>query len=86
MISKLFDMGGDAKAILNAIAKSQAIIEFEPDGKILTANKIFCDLLGYDPSEIVGKHHSMFVDTQYAQSGEYKEFLGEARARRVRHA
>jgi methyl-accepting chemotaxis protein len=74
MISKLFDMGADAKAILSAIHKSHAIIEFEPDGKILAANKNFCDVIGYDLGEIVGRHHSMFVEPSYAQSQEYKEF------------
>jgi len=74
MISKLFDMGADAKAILSAIHKSQAIIEFDPDGTILTANKNFCDVIGYDLSEIAGKHHSMFVEPHYAQSPGYKEF------------
>jgi len=74
MMSKLFDMGGETKAILSAIGKSQAMIEFEPDGKILTANKIFCDLMGYETNEIVGKHHSLFVDRAYAQSSDYKEF------------
>jgi methyl-accepting chemotaxis protein len=74
MISKLFDMGSDAKAILSAIGKSLAIIEFDPDGKILAANKSFCDAVGYDFNEIAGRHHSMFVETHYAQSHEYKEF------------
>jgi len=74
MIPKLFDIGTDAKAILSAIRKSQAIIEFDPEGKILSANKNFCDVVGYDLSEIVGKHHRMFVEPEYAQSSEYKEF------------
>ncbi len=67
-------MGSDAKAILSAFGKSQAIIGFDPEGKILAANKNFCDVVGYDFSEIAGQHHSMFVETHYAQSHEYNEF------------
>ncbi len=71
---KVFDRGADTKAAWEAIGKSLAMIEFDSDGQILTANKNFCALLGYDLSEIVGKHHSMFVDPEYVRSPAYKEF------------
>lgn len=64
----------DAAAILEAMDRSQAIIEFDLGGKILTANRNFCNALGYELSEIVGRHHSMFVEPQYAKSAEYREF------------
>ena len=48
-----------------------AIIEFDLTGKILSANKNFCNLMGYTPGEIVGRHHSMFVEPEYASSREY---------------
>ncbi|MEC9462705.1 MAG: PAS domain-containing protein, partial [Pseudomonadota bacterium] len=54
--------GVDAKAVMEAMSKSQAIIEFKLDGTILTANENFCRALGYQLSEIVGKHHRTFVD------------------------
>ena len=66
--------GGDAKRTLAALGRSMAIIEFEPDGKIITANENFCRALGYDLEEIKGKHHSMFVEPDYARSVEYREF------------
>ncbi|MBB3658891.1 methyl-accepting chemotaxis protein [Rhizobium sp. BK650] len=59
---------------LEAISRSQAVIEFTPTGEILTANENFCNGLGYSLSEIVGKHHSMFCDPAYARSDEYKQF------------
>ena len=59
---------------LEAISRSQAVIEFTPAGDILTANENFCNGLGYSLSEIVGKHHSMFCDPAYARSDEYKQF------------
>jgi PAS domain S-box-containing protein len=66
--------GDDAKTVMTAMNKSLAIIEFDMAGKILHANENFCAALGYDLSEIKGKHHSMFVDPTYARSHDYKEF------------
>jgi PAS domain S-box-containing protein len=63
-----------------AINKSQEVIEFELDGTIINANENFCRALGYSLSEIQGKHHSMFLDSEYKNSQEYKQFwidLGE---------
>lgn len=57
-----------------AIGKSQAVIEFKMDGSILTANDHFLHAMGYTLDEIKGKHHSMFVDEGYRQSGAYREF------------
>ncbi|NKN37016.1 PAS domain S-box protein [Agrobacterium sp. a22-2] len=64
----------DAKNILSALNKSQAIIEFDLNGTILSANEIFCNLLGYQLSEIKGKHHSLFCDPAYVATPDYKEF------------
>lgn len=64
----------DSEAVLAAIGRSQAIIEFDLTGKILDANVNFCTALGYDRSEIVGRHHSMFVLPDYAQTAEYRAF------------
>ena len=64
----------DAKAVLAALSRSQAIIEFDLTGNILTANENFCSALGYKLSEIVGKHHSMFCDPAYVASPAYKDF------------
>ena len=57
-----------------ALNKSQAIIEFDLEGKILEANENFCQALGYTLSEIKGKYHSMFVDPKVAETSEYREF------------
>ncbi len=62
------------KSIYQGISRSQAMIEFDMEGNVLTANKNFLDLLGYDLPEIEGKHHSMFVPAGFAQSDAYKEF------------
>lgn len=63
-----------------AIGRSLAVIEFKPDGTIITANENFLKTLGYRLDEIKGKHHSMFADSAYASSAEYKKFWEELRA------
>ncbi len=65
---------GDAKSVLAALGRSQAIIEFNLDGTIITANENFCRTLGYSLSEIKGKHHRMFCEPAYVASAEYREF------------
>src|ERR1044071_9165146 len=57
-----------------AIGKSQAVIEFELDGRIITANENFLVTLGYKLEEVKGQHHSMFVEPAYRQSHEYRMF------------
>jgi len=59
---------------MKAIDRTQAIIELTTDGIILDANEQFLKTLGYRLDEIKGKHHSIFVDQDYAKSTEYKEF------------
>ena len=51
-----------------------AVIQFEADGTIVTANDNFCAALGYNLNEIVGKHHSMFVEESFVNTLEYKNF------------
>jgi methyl-accepting chemotaxis protein len=64
----------NAVAQAEAIGKSQAVIEFEMDGTIITANQNFLDTLGYRLEEIKGKHHAMFVAPSMRDSAEYREF------------
>ncbi|ASY64513.1 Methyl-accepting chemotaxis protein [Sinorhizobium sojae CCBAU 05684] len=59
---------------LDAISRSQAVIEFTPTGEVLAANENFCNALGYELTEIVGRHHSMFCEPGYAGTAEYADF------------
>jgi PAS domain S-box-containing protein len=59
---------------LAAISRSQALIEFNLDGTVVSANQNFCDVMGYLASEIEGRHHSLFVDPAEAASKEYRDF------------
>ncbi|MBV8614804.1 MAG: PAS domain S-box protein [Acetobacteraceae bacterium] len=70
----------EALAKLAAIDQVQAVIEFRPDGTILTANQNFLNTLGYTLHEILGKHHRMFVEPAHRESAEYREFWERLRA------
>ncbi|WP_158984465.1 methyl-accepting chemotaxis protein [Lysobacter panacisoli] len=59
---------------LAAINKSQAVIEFGLDGRILSANANFLAAVGYALEEVRGQHHSMFVDPAMRGSAEYRQF------------
>jgi methyl-accepting chemotaxis protein len=67
----------DALAQVDAIGKSQAVIEFKMDGTIVTANQNFLHAMGYQLSEITGKHHSMFVPPSLRDSAEYRAFWAD---------
>src|SRR5271165_2678137 len=64
------DLAGQAAAI----GKSQAVIEFNMDGSIITANDNFLRTLGYSLPEIKGRPHSMFVDAAERDSAAYRDF------------
>lgn len=70
----------DMEAILRALDKSQAVIEFSLDGTILTANANFLNALGYSIEEIKGKKHSMFVTDEDRNSPAYSEFWDKLRS------
>ena len=67
----------DALAQADAISKSQAVIEFNMDGTIITANRNFLDAMGYQLAEIAGKHHAMFVEPGVRDSAEYRAFWAD---------
>jgi methyl-accepting chemotaxis protein len=67
----------DARAQADAIGKSQAVVEFNMDGTVITANENFLGAMGYRLSDIVGKHHSMFVPPDLRDSPEYRAFWAD---------
>ncbi len=69
----------DLQGQVNAIQKSQAVIEFDLDGTVLTANDNFLATLGYTLAEIKGRKHSLFVEPAYASSAEYQNFWASLR-------
>jgi len=65
---------GDMLAVYQALDRVQTIIEFDLDGTVITANEKFLRTFGYDLDEIVGKHHRLFCEPDYAASAEYAAF------------
>lgn len=61
-------------AKVDAIGRSLATIEFDLDGKVISANDNFLRTIGYSLREIVGQHHSMFCSPDYIRSAEYRDF------------
>jgi PAS domain S-box-containing protein len=60
---------------MNAINKSNAVIEFDLKGNIIFANDLFIETMGYSSQdEIVGKHHRIFIDDEHAKSDDYRIF------------
>lgn len=79
-ITKQKNLSLDLKNQLNAINQSNAVIEFDPQGRILKANNLFLDLMGYSSKEIIDKNHRIFVDKAQAQSKEYEQFWHQLRS------
>ncbi len=69
----------DARGQLQAISRAQAVIEFETDGTIATANENFLNAMGYSLAEIQGKHHRIFMPKGDAEKADYKEFWDRLR-------
>jgi len=65
---------GYCRAAWEAICRSQAVIEFDASGVIMWANGRFLSLMGYSLAELVGQHHRMLCDPEYAASAEYARF------------
>jgi methyl-accepting chemotaxis protein len=67
-------ISADFSGQIEAIDKAQAVIQFNMDGTIITANNNFLNAMGYTLQETQGQHHSMFVEPTYKMSMEYKQF------------
>ncbi|UWQ74147.1 methyl-accepting chemotaxis protein [Leisingera sp. M658] len=81
--SRPAEQDSGARIIAGMVDRTQATIQFKPDGTILTANGNFLAALGYRLEEIAGRHHSMFVAPEIAAGAEYKSFWKDLAAGRV---
>ncbi|MGM0450461.1 MAG: methyl-accepting chemotaxis protein [Pseudomonadota bacterium] len=59
---------------IDAIKDCNAVVEFTPEGLITNVNDLFLAVVGYQQDEVIGRHHSIFCDTDYAQSADYRQF------------
>ena len=67
----------DLLAQMEALGRTNQVIQFNLDGTVITANDNFLSALGYTLEEIRGKHHGMFCDEKYRTSPEYREFWAQ---------
>lgn len=75
----MLGLSSSADNIVAAINATQAVIQFSLDGIIQSANDNFLNVMGYSRGEVVGKHHSIFVEPADAQSEQYKMFWQKLR-------
>ena len=71
-------------AKLEAIKRSMGVIEFQPDGTIISANAAFLKLMGYTEAELAGQHHRVFVTPQERVSADYASFWQELASGKVK--
>ncbi|MDR6712430.1 methyl-accepting chemotaxis protein [Pseudomonas hunanensis] len=64
----------ESESLLNAIGRSMAVIEFTPQGRVITANQNFLATMGYRLEEVVDRHHGLFCQAHERESAEYREF------------
>ncbi|PXX74294.1 methyl-accepting chemotaxis sensory transducer with Pas/Pac sensor [Pseudomonas sp. LAMO17WK12:I10] len=64
----------ESRGKLHAIDRAMAVIEFNLDGSVITANQNFLDRLGYSLAELKGKHHRIFCKPELANSSAYQDF------------
>jgi len=79
-ITEQTQRSADLAAQIAAISRVQAVIAFNLDGTIIEANENFLATVGYRLDEIVGQHHSMFCDPEYARSEDYRQFWQRLRS------
>ena len=75
----MLGLSSSADNIVAAINATQAVIQFSLDGVIQSANDNFLSVMGYSRNEVVGKHHSIFVDPKEARSEQYNMFWQKLR-------
>ncbi|WP_226507256.1 PAS domain-containing methyl-accepting chemotaxis protein [Pseudomonas sp. MWU16-30317] len=74
VLTRTIEASRENEALVGALMRSTAVIEFSLEGMVQTANQNFLDSMGYTLAKIQGKHHQMFCLPGYAQSAEYEDF------------
>jgi methyl-accepting chemotaxis protein len=69
----------DRRGQLAAISRALPVIEFDMDGNVIAANENFLKASQYSRAELRGAHHRMFVDPDYRETAEYREFWNALR-------
>lgn len=79
-VTDAVDKARESDALIQALHRSTAVIEFDLSAKVITANDHFLRAMGYSLNQVVGRHHSIFCEPSYASSPEYEKFWSTLRA------
>ncbi len=78
-LTRTIETSREHESLIKALMRSTAVIEFDLDGTILTANERFLNSVGYRLEQIRGKHHRMFCEPEEANSAGYQAFWDKLR-------
>ena len=73
-VTEKIESAKESESFINALLRSTAVIQFNLDGTVITANEQFQQAMGYRLEQLVGQHHRTFCTTELAASPEYAEF------------
>ncbi|MFJ9991643.1 methyl-accepting chemotaxis protein [Pseudomonas putida] len=78
-LTRTIETSREHESLIKALMRSTAVIEFNLDGQVLTANDRFLHTMGYSLEQVRGKHHRMFCDSEEASSAGYQQFWEKLR-------
>ncbi|PYG82071.1 methyl-accepting chemotaxis sensory transducer with Pas/Pac sensor [Pseudomonas sp. RV120224-01b] len=78
-LTRTIETSREHESLIKALMRSTAVIEFDLDGTILTANDRFLATVGYRLEQIRGKHHRIFCEPEEANSAGYQAFWDKLR-------
>ncbi|MDF9618685.1 PAS domain-containing methyl-accepting chemotaxis protein [Pseudomonas entomophila] len=78
-LTRTIETSREHESLIKALMRSTAVIEFNLDGQVITANDRFLQTMGYNLDQVRGKHHRMFCDPEEASSGGYQQFWDKLR-------
>ncbi|MCW2290438.1 methyl-accepting chemotaxis protein [Pseudomonas sp. BIGb0408] len=73
-LTRTIEASLENESLVKALLRSTAVIEFNLDGTVITANDSFLRGMGYNLSQVVGKHHSIFCTAEESASDAYRQF------------
>ena len=73
-LTRTIEASREHENLIGALVRSTAVIEFDLNGNVLTANDRFLSGMGYSLAQIKGKHHRIFCTPDDYSSAAYQGF------------
>ena len=73
-LTRTIEASREHENLIGALVRSTAVIEFDLNGNVLSANDRFLNGMGYSLAQIKGKHHRTFCAPDEYNSAEYQNF------------